>query len=377
MLSIRIVYAIGILYLLLFPAVTAAGEITGDPLLAIKPEAPVQLCGEAVPVADPKVAEQLEKEMLVALGNRPQVILWLKRSSRYFPYIEKVLKEFGLPDDMKYLAVAESALRMHAGSRKGAMGAWQLMPQTARNYGLVVDSRIDERRNIYLSTPAVVSYLKDLHERFGFWSLSLAAYNMGEEGLEAEILEQCVSDYYRLYLPLETQRFIFRILAVKRIFEASETYGFSLSGEDLYAPEIFSTVLVNASGELPLRLIAGAAGTDFRTIKELNPEVRGHYLVAGSRKVNIPVGGEPGFQARLAQMIKAEESNKSRRVYIVKEGDHLSGIAEKFGVPLAALLIWNRIDIGKAIHPGQELIVSPGAGEKGRGQGEIEGNEID
>ena len=187
---ILVVYALGILFSALSPCTTAAQGTAEDLLSALKLEPPVLLCGETVPVDDPQVVERFEKEMLVSLGNRSQVILWLKRTTRYFPYIEQVLRENDLPDDIKYLAIAESALRMHAGSRKGAMGVWQLMPQTARRYGLVVNSSFDERRNLFLSTPAVVTYLKALYDRFGSWSLSLAAYNMGEEGLEAQILER-------------------------------------------------------------------------------------------------------------------------------------------------------------------------------------------
>ena len=175
------------------------------------------LCGEKVPLDRSEVTERFEKEMLLALGDRPQVFLWLKRTSRYFPTIERELAEKGLPDDLKYLAIAESALRVHSGSPKGALGVWQLIPQTARNYGLSVNDQIDERRNFHLSTPAALAYLKDLYNQFGSWSLSLAAYNMGEEGLKAELLEQGIVDYYRLYLPLETQRFLFRILVIKLI----------------------------------------------------------------------------------------------------------------------------------------------------------------
>jgi hypothetical protein len=285
-----------------------------------------------------------------------------------------MLREKGLPDDIKYLAIAESALRMHAGSRKGAMGVWQLMPQTARKYGLAVDGNFDERRNLYLSTPAALTYLKALYERFGSWSLSLAAYNMGEEGLEAEILEQGVADYYQLYLPLETQRFVFRILAIKRIVEAPQNHGFALSPGDFYAPESFSTVQVNAFADLPLRLIATAAKTDFKTIKDLNPEIRGHYLAAGMRSVNIPGDGEPGFQDRLAVLIEADTKIRSQRVYVVKEGDSLTGIAQKFEVPLAALLIWNRIGINKVIHPGQRLVIFPSAGGRKTDIKDVEGD---
>jgi len=358
----------------LIPGISNAQERADDLLSALVLAVPVLLCGETVPVDDPRVLERFEKEMLISLGNRPQVILWLKRTTRYFPYIEQVLKKNDLPEDIKYLAIAESALRMHAGSRKGAMGVWQLMPQTARKYGLMVNDKVDERRNLYLSTPAAVAYLKDLFDRFGAWSMSLAAYNMGEEGLEAEILEQGTSDYYRLYLPLETQRFIFRILAIKRIIDAPQQHGFSLSSTEFYLPETFSTIQINAFADLPLRLIADAAETDFKTIKDLNPELRGHYLAAGTRMVNIPGDGEDGFPGRLTERIKAETCSRSQRIYIVQEGDSLSGIAQKFDVPLAALLIWNRIGIKRVIHPGQRLVVSPAAGINKSGTEAIDGD---
>jgi hypothetical protein len=330
-------------------------------LSALRPEVPLALCGETVPMEESRVKERFEKEMLVALGNRPQVILWLKRSTRYFPYLEQVLAENGLPDDLKYLAVAESALRMHAGSSKGALGVWQLMPQTARKYGLEVNSRFDERRNIYLATPAAMAYLKELYARFGSWALALAAYNMGEEGLEAEILEQETDDYYRLYLSIETQRFVFRILTIKQIMGDPSQYGFDLAPGDYYPPETFRAVVVTAAGDLPLRLIARAADTDFMTIKALNPEIRGHYLAEGVRPVNIPHGREEGFSKRLARLVAEESENLSGRIYIVKAGDNLSTIAEKFKVPLASLLIWNRIDSSRVIQPGQELVISPPA----------------
>lgn len=370
-----------IVFILLFflgsalsPGWAAAHDSADGLLSALTLESSVLLCGETVPVEDPRVVERFEKEMLVSLDNRSQVILWLKRSTRYFPYIEQMLKKNGLPEDIKYLAIAESALRMHAGSRKGAMGVWQLMPQTARKYGLVVDGNVDERRSIYLSTPAVMAYLNDLYDRFGSWSLSLAAYNMGEEGLTAEILEQEITDYYRLYLSLETQRFIFRILAIKQIVEAPQKHGFTLSFDDFYASESFSTVNIDAFTDLPLRLIADAAGTDFKAIKDLNPELRGHYLVAGTRMVNIPSDGEEGFQARLTSRIQADTKLRNQRIYVVKKGDSLSGIARKFDVPVAALLIWNRIGLKRVIHPGQRLVVFPSAGKSGNGFDAIDGD---
>ena len=373
----KLVVTTGVIFFTLLSPCTTAAQVVADGFLlsAIKLEQPILLCGEGVAMDDPQAVERFEKEMLVALGNRPQVILWLKRTARYFPYIEQMLRQNGLPDDLKYLAVAESALRMHAGSHKGAMGVWQLMPQTARKYGLVVDDNFDERRNLYLSTPAVVTYLKALYERFGSWSLSLAAYNMGEEGLEAEILEQGITTYYRLYLPLETQRFVFRILAIKRIVDAPQNHGFTLSPGDFYAPETFSTVRVNAFTDLPLRLIANAAKTDFKTVKDFNPEIRGHYLAAGTRAINIPSDGEAGFQDRLTVLIDADAKIRSQRVYVVKEGDSLSSIAQKFEVPLAALLIWNRMGLRNVIHPGQRLVIFPATESIKTDLKDIEGDE--
>ncbi len=369
-----VLFLLSLSWTALTPGSAAAQERVDVLLRALTLEPSVSLCGEPVPVEDPRVVERFEKEMLVSLGNRPQVILWLKRSTRYFPYIERMLRENDLPEDIKYLAIAESALRMHAGSRKGAMGVWQLMPQTARKYGLVVDRNFDERRNLYLSTPAVMAYLKDLFDRFGSWSLSLAAYNMGEEGLAAEILEQGITDYYRLYLSLETQRFIFRILAIKRIIEAPQRHGFTLSSGDFYPSESFSTVNIDALADLPLRLIADAAGTDFKAIKDLNPELRGHYLAAGSRMVNIPVNGEDGFQARLAARVQSDANLRSQRIYVVQKGDSLTGIAQKFDVPVAALLIWNRIGLKDVIHPGQRMVVFPSAAKKSNGIEDIDGD---
>jgi hypothetical protein len=338
----------------------AVGQNAGDRLLAaLVMDASTELCGEPVPTESQAVVERFEKEMLVSLGNRPQVILWLKRSTRYFPFIESALGQRGLPDDIKYLAIAESALRVHAGSRKGAMGVWQLMPQTARKYGLVVNADIDERRNPYVSTAAALTYLADLFARFDSWALALAAYNMGEEGLEAEILEQGVRDYYRLYLPLETQRFIFRILAIKKIVQAPQDFGFDLAPADFYQPVATASVRVKAVEDLPIRLIAAAATTDFKTIKDLNPEVRGHYLVSGTRQISIPAHGLEGFQERLAAGIEADGQNFNQRIYVVKAGDSLSGIAQRFDVPLAAVLIWNRMSLRTVIHPGQRLVIFP------------------
>ena len=319
----------------------------------------LDFCGEPVPLHEQDVRERLEKELLLSVWDRPQVILWLKRTPRYMPHIEAVLKENGLPDDFKYMAVIESALRPHAGSRKGAIGFWQFMADTARRYDLRVDRRIDERRNLFASTRAAAAYIKDLYELTSSWSLAAAAYNMGEEGIEAEMMVQGVTDFYHLYLPLETQRFVFRILSAKLILTQPEQYGFFLNNEDAYPPLNIHRTDIECYDDVPIRVIAEAAGTRVKVIKDLNPEIRGHFLVSGSHTISIPVEAREGFEDRLAAGITAYGKNENERVYIVKEGDNLSIIAQKFQVPLQALLIWNRIDIREPIHPGDRLIIRP------------------
>lgn len=342
---------------------TVSPETRSEPFEApslvssIRVDGPLSFCGEPVPLEEPDVRERLEKEMMISLWDRPQVVLWLKRSRRYFPIIEATLKAKELPDDLKYLALAESALRPHAGSSRGAVGFWQFMPDTARKYGLRVDRFMDERRNVFKSTEGAARYLGDLYAKLGSWTLAAAAFNMGEEGLKSEILAQGIEDYYRLYLSLETQRYIFRVLSVKLIFQNPERYGFRLKDEDYYPPMVFERLIVDCPEETALAVVAKAAKTDFKRLKDLNPDIRGHYLEEGRHEILAPKGGSKGFQGRFRQAFKAWASDRKNRIYVVQEGDNLSIIAERFGVPLPALLIWNRIDLKKPIHPGDRLVI--------------------
>lgn len=322
----------------------------------------LDFCGEPVPLDDSDVRERMEKEMLLSLWDRDQAVLWLKRSTRYLPYIEKMLAKAGLPDDLKYIALAESALRPHAGSSKGAIGFWQFLPETARRYGLTVDANMDQRRNLYASTPAAIEYFSELYEHFGSWSLAAAAFNMGEEGLMAEILAQGVHDFYRLYLPLESQRYLFRILSAKLIVSQPEQYGFYLQKEDHYPPLVFNEVELTCYEETSLAVVAQAAETDFKRIKELNPELRGHYLTAGTHTLALPPDTPPDFQDRFTRAHQEWLEQRKERVYIVRSGDNLSTIAAQFRVPLQAILIWNHINLNQKIHPGDRLIIYPDQG---------------
>jgi peptidoglycan lytic transglycosylase D len=355
----------GLFYLLVIGWGTVWGGATAIPLLEeslrLSPE--LDFCGEAVPLEDAAVRERMEKELLLSLWDRDQAILWLKRSTRYFPYIERILAEAGLPDDLKYVALAESALRPHAGSPKGAIGYWQFLPETGRRYGLIVNDHIDQRRNLVASTKAAADYYAALYKKFGSWSLAATAFNMGEEGLQAEIMVQGIRDFYRLYLPLETQRYLFRVLSAKLILTQPEQYGFYLKAEDYYPPLTFALIELTCWDETSLAVVANAAQTDFKRIKDLNPELRGHYLAAGTYTLAVPETTAPGIQARFNRLHAEWLQERNERVYIVKAGDNLSTIAEQFRVPLPAILIWNRINLNRPIHPGDRLIIFPGEGD--------------
>lgn len=163
--------------------------------------------------------EKFEKELSVTRFNLYQFVLYHKRESLYIPYIEKKLKEAGIPDDFKYLAIAESGLRNESLSSAGAGGIWQFIPDTARQYKLQVTDNVDERYNFELETDAAIVYFQKLYADFHNWTLVAAAYNRWENGLRRALDDQKVTSYYDLYLNEETTRYIFRIIAIKYLME--------------------------------------------------------------------------------------------------------------------------------------------------------------
>ena len=187
--------SIGLFFSLMLPCATHAADTLPSLISFLEFPDNLEFCGEPVPLDNQEIRERFEREFLLTVWNEPQVILWLKRSTRYFPIIEEMLKKNGLPDDLKFVAVAESALRPHAGSRKGAVGFWQFVKYTGKKQGLVIDGRSDQRRNIYASTEAAIRFFKQLYLTFESWTMAAAAFNMGEDGLRTERLEQGTGDF--------------------------------------------------------------------------------------------------------------------------------------------------------------------------------------
>lgn len=250
----------------------------------------LSLCGEMIPLENPHVWEMLDREFSITVWDRAQVFMYLKRAGRYFPYIEKKLSEAGMPMDLKYLAVAESALLTYSQSRSGARGIWQFMKLAARSNGLRRDNIVDERLNFEYSTKAAIKYLKYLKRKFNTWPLALAAYNGGETRIRRAIREQKTSDYYRLNLSLETERYIFRIAAIKIVMENPAHYGYNLYSESIYRPRKHDVVLVDIKNQVHIADFAKSLGTDFKAIKELNPQFLKSHFPVGKYKVNVPYG---------------------------------------------------------------------------------------
>jgi hypothetical protein len=319
----------------------------------------LRLCGEKIPFTDPEVRERLEKEMMLAVWNRPQVMLWLKRAHRWFPHIERVLKKEKLPLDLKYLPIVESALLSYGESPRGAVGYWQFIRSTGKRYGLRIDSKVDERRNMFAATRAACRYLKDLYSRFGSYLLAMSAYNMGENGLSKAMSLQDTKDFFSLYLPLETQRYILKMVAVKLIMSNPEKYGFHLDPQDFYPVFTFDEIKLSPKSDVPLAMVAKACGISFKTIKDYNPQIRGYYLGKGTTTLLVPEGTHKDFHKNFAALYKALPKTKksSGKYHVVKSGENLSLIAGKYQLSLYKLLQLNKLSKRHVIHPGDTLRV--------------------
>mgnify|MGYP001422407582 FL=1 len=252
---------------------------------ALKTPENISFCDEQVPLELLDVRERLDRELLVNTYWQSNMLLLIKRSYRFFPLIEKILNEEKVPQDFKYLAVIESGLE-NVRSPKGAKGIWQIMPATAREYGLEVNKNVDERYNLELSTRVACKYLKKAKKKFGSWTLAAAAYNRGITGISRNLSRQKVENYYDLLLGRETSRYIFRILAVKEIMKNANNYGFIFQENDLYKPyEIRKIELDTAISNITD--FSKKMGINYKTMKLHNPWLLENHLNNKSRKKYI------------------------------------------------------------------------------------------
>lgn len=236
----------------------------------------ISFAGEALPLERVGVRERMERELLIGTFRHSSSLLTLKRSGRWFPIIEPILVDSGIPTDFKYLSVIESGLA-NAVSPSDARGFWQFMKPAAGEFGLRVDKDVDERYHVEKATRAACAYLNKAYGRYGDWVLAAASYNMGMSGLSRRMDEQSGASYWDLLLNDETARYVYRLYATKQVMERPEAHGFVLNAEDWYAPlETRDTVLVDTVDDLAA--FAQQMGVSYNALKTLNPWLRSGRL---------------------------------------------------------------------------------------------------
>lgn len=258
----------------------------------------IHFAGESAPLKRWYVKEALDRELLVNTYWQSQTLLLIKRANRFLPTIIKILKEESVPEDLKYIAVIESGLMPTIVSPAGATGIWQFMKTTGKEYGLEINSEVDERYHIEKATRAACQYLKNSKKLLGNWTLAAAAYNAGDTGIQKQLERQDASNYYDLLLNPETGRYIYRILAIKMILENPQKYGFKFNEQNLYKSIPTERILVEQPIE-NLGVWAKQNGINYPILKELNPWLRQNHLNNKHQKtyyIKIPKQGYADFQ---------------------------------------------------------------------------------
>jgi soluble lytic murein transglycosylase-like protein len=252
----------------------------------------LNFAGELVPQDDPEIMERIDREFLVNTYWQSNAVLLIKRANKYFPIIEPILAKNGIPEDFKYLAVAESGLQ-NVVSSAGATGFWQLMKETGKEYGLEVNNNVDERYHLSKSTEVACRYLQRYKDHYGSWTLAAAAYNAGPGSITKFMGIQKEDSYYDLLLGEETGRYLFRILAIKEILTHPEKYGFEVDQNTMYSTVPTFTVTVDS----PVADFADFAREyeiNYKILKRHNPWLREPHLNNASGKeytIEIPNKG--------------------------------------------------------------------------------------
>ncbi|HEY1031948.1 MAG TPA: lytic transglycosylase domain-containing protein [Flavipsychrobacter sp.] len=237
----------------------------------------MSFAGERVPLERWDVRERLDRELNINYYMHGSTLYVLKLTTRYFPMIEEILKENGVPDDFKYLCVAESSLQPSATSAVGAASFWQFMKDTGPQYGLEIRDEVDERYHARKATQAACTYLKAAYAKFGTWTAAAASYNCGMGGYNSHSTFQGFSNYYDIALPEETNRYVFRILALKHLLSNPAFYGYILEGEEKYRPIKTRTVTVTSTIS-DLAAFAKENGSTYKMLKLQNPWLRARTL---------------------------------------------------------------------------------------------------
>jgi len=236
----------------------------------------INFAGEPAPLQYFDVREGLDREMLINIYWQSQTLLFIKRANRYFPVIEKILKENNIPEDFKYIPLIESGF-LHIVSPADATGYWQFIETTAKEYGLEVNGEVDERYHLEKATRAACLYFRSARELFGNWTMAAASFNIGRTELKRQSMIQATNNYYDLKLNNETGRYIYRILAIKQILSQPAEYGFRIQPSDLY-PELKARAITVDTTITSITVFARKQGISYKLLKLHNPWLRADKL---------------------------------------------------------------------------------------------------
>ncbi len=283
-------------------AVVAAMAAAAQFPNVVNPEIPakVTFAGNTVSLDRDDMYERLDRELTSMAYTHGNTLLTIKRANRYFPVMAPILKRNGVPPDMLYLACIESTLNPRALSPAGAAGFWQLMPATAKEFGLEVNNFVDERYNLKKATEAACRYLKRAYSRYGNWESVAASYNGGMARISRELQAQGQNTAYNLYLTDETSRYMFRLLAMKLIMTRPADYGFSLKANQLYRAAECTPVKVSGPVD-DWQQWAIDHGTTYMALRDHNPWIRAKSLPNKTGKTYTVMVPKPGAQMRSRQ----------------------------------------------------------------------------
>ncbi|WP_440999603.1 LysM peptidoglycan-binding domain-containing protein [Fodinibius sp. SL11] len=307
---------------------------------------------------------QVNRHLMYYTLKRPEVMeTWLTRTKKYFPMMEKIFKEEGVPTELIHLAMVESGLNPQARSWASAVGMWQFIRATGSMYGLEVNWWIDERRDPEKATRAAARHLKDLYNIWGDWHLAIANYNISPRGLKRAIRAAGEEDYWAAlpYLPRETQGYVPGFIAATMIEMNPEQFGFT----GRYQSEEYNYEVFEVAPLMPLDALADAAGISTEKLKDYNPELRRWATPPGkSYPLKLPTGTKEQFAANYEDIPK-EKRSQNVAMHTVNRGETLGYIARKYGTSVRALYETNE-SLSNTIYPGQKIVVplAPGSGEK-------------
>jgi len=276
---------VGLLSLLTFPS----------------PPESLTLCNKPIPLTVDDVRERFEREYYQMLEHRGLLTILVKRYAKYAPILSDEINKMNLPSDLIYLALTESYLNPRAQSKANAGGMWQFIKETGKREGLNINDNIDERYSIVRSTRSALGYLKKLNDEFADWLLVMAAYNCGEARIREAIANQATRDFFELYLPEETDRYIYRIASIKEIITNTKKYGLTIDQREYYKPFVVTECILEVKQDIHTAILAHAMDMSYKTFRELNLHLRRYSLPKGVYYLYVPSEKKDLFFRRIKE----------------------------------------------------------------------------